>query len=122
MELYQSATTGKQHFIVYSLGDFIAYDIFKWGHLPMMLQLQISKGMLDGKSYTCVTDIRVKAAYMHATTKNGKIKSLELLDYLELKEHAADFFSNKKDLQKFNETSAFFEQFVLQPHQQHLLV
>jgi poly-gamma-glutamate synthesis protein (capsule biosynthesis protein) len=122
MELYQSVTTGKQHFIVYSLGDFIAYDIFKWGHLPMMLQLQISKGMLDGKSYTCVTDIRVKAAYMHATTKNGKIKSLELLDYLELKEHAADFFSNKKDLQKFNETSAFFEQFVLQPHQQHLLV
>jgi hypothetical protein len=122
MELYNSATTGRQHFIVYSLGDFIAYDIFKWGHLPMILKLQISKGMLNGKPFTCITDIKIKAAYMHAVVKNGKIFSLELLDYLELKKNAATYFTNKKDLQKFEETSAFFEQFVLQPHQQHILV
>lgn len=122
MELYNSATTGRQHCIVYSLGDFIAYDIFKWGHLPMMLQLQISKGMLNGKSFTCITDIKIKAAYMHATVNNGKINSLELLDYLELKRNAATYFTNKKDLQKFEEINAFFEQFVLQPHQQHVLV
>lgn len=122
MEIYNAAATGKQHFIVYSLGDFIAYDIFKWGHLPMMLHLQISKGMLNGKPFTCVTDIKIKAAYMHATVKGGKIKTLELLDYLELKKNAATYFTNKKDLQKFNEISQFFEQFVLQPHQQHVLV
>ena len=122
MELYQSAATGKQHFIVYSLGDFIAYDIFKWGHLPMMLQLQISKGILNGKPFTCITNIKIKAAYMHAVVTKGKIQSLELLDYLGLKKNATTFFTNKKDLQKFNETSSFFEEFVLQPHQQHLLV
>jgi len=122
MEIYQSAITGKQHFIIYSLGDFIAYDIFKWGHLPMMLKLQISKGTLHGKPYTCITDIKIKAAYMHATAKYGKITSLQLLDYRSLKKNASKYFSNKKDLEKFEETSAFFEQFVLQPHQQHLLV
>ena len=88
----------------------------------MMLHLQISKGMLNGKPFTCVTDIKIKAAYMHATVKGGKIKTLELLDYLELKKNAATYFTNKKDLQKFNEISQFFEQFVLQPHQQHVLV
>ena len=122
MEIYSSAVTGKQHFIVYSLGDFIAYDIFKWGHLSMLLKLEISKGLLNGKPFTCISGIKIKPAYMHAVIKSGTIKSLELLDYVQVKKNPADFFLYKKDLQKFNEVSDFFERFVLQPHQQHVLV
>lgn len=122
MEIYHSAATGKQHFIAYSLNDLIAYDIFKWCHLPMMLKIEISKGLLNGKPYTCVTGLQVKAAYMHAEIKRGKITSLELLDYKMVKNNPSKYFTNKKDEQKFHDTSDFFERFVLLPHQQHLLV
>ena len=122
MELYVSPATGKQHFIVYSLGDFIAYDIFKWGHLSMLLKLEISKSSLNGKIFTCVTGIQIKPVYMHAVIKSGAVTSLELLDYLELKKNPSAFLNNKKDLQKFNEVTDFFERFVLQPQQQHVLV
>ncbi len=122
MEIYASPATGKQHFIVYSLGDFVAYDIFKWGHLSMLLKLEISKGLLNGQSFTCITSLQIKPVYLHAKIKSGKITSLELLDYLELKKKPSAFLSNKKDLKKFNEVSDFFERFVLQPHQQHVLI
>ncbi len=122
MEIYQSAVSGKQHFIAYSLNDLIAYDIFKWCHLPMMLKIELSKGMLNGKEITCITNLTVKAAYMHAAIKNGKITSLELLDYKKVKNDPSSYFTNKKDLQKFEETSDFFERFVLLPHQHHILI
>jgi poly-gamma-glutamate capsule biosynthesis protein CapA/YwtB (metallophosphatase superfamily) len=122
MEIYHSAVTGKQHFIAYSLNDLIAYDIFKWCHLPMMLKIEISKGMLNEKPFTCVTALQVKAAYMHAAIKNGKVTSLELLDYKQVKTEPSKYFTNKNDRQKFEETSDFFERFVLLPQQQHVLV
>jgi hypothetical protein len=122
MEIYSSAATGKQHFIVYSLGDFIAYDIFKWGHLSMLLKLEISKGILNGQSYTCITGIKIKPVYMHAVIKNGTITSLVLLDYVQVKKSPSDFLPGKKDLQKFNEVSDFFERFILQSQQQHVML
>ncbi len=122
MEIYASPDTGKQHFIVYSLGDFIAYDIFKWGHLSMLLKLEISKGILNGQPFSCITGIKIKPVYMHAHIKRGKIISLELLHYSALKNNPLAFLTSKKDLQEFNEVSDFFERFVLQPHQQYLLI
>ena len=121
MEIYTSPATGKQHFIAYSLGDFIAYDIFKWGHLSMLLKLEISKGLLNGQSFTCITSIQIKPVYMHAIIKSGTITSLELLDYSALKKNPSAFLSSKKELQKFNDVSDFFERFILQPQQQHVL-
>jgi len=122
MEIYTSPVTRKQHFIVYSLGDFVAYDIFKWGHLSMLLQLQISKGVLNGNPFTCVTGVKIKPVYLHAVINGGEITSLELLDYGEIKKNPENFISSKKDVQKFEEVSDFFERFVLQKHQQHILV
>jgi len=122
MEIYHSAVSGKQHFIAYSLNDLIAYDIFKWCHLPMLLKIEISKGTLNGKPATCITGLQVKAAYMHAMIKKGTVTSLELLDYKQVRANPSIYFTNKKDLQKFEETSDFFERFVLLPHQQHVLV
>ena len=58
---------------------------------------------------------------MHAIISGGKITSLELLDYAALKKDPTLFLSTKKDLQKFNEVSYFFERFVLQPQQRHVL-
>ena len=122
LEFYNSTVTGRQHLIVYSLGDFIAYDIFKWGHLTMLLQLQISKGWLEGKEHTCLTGIKIKPAYMHAVAKAGKITSLKLLDYLLVKQNPESYFNDKMDSEKFKETCDFFERFVIMPHQQHVLI
>ncbi len=33
----------KRGFVIFSLGDFVAYDIFNWCHLPVYLKLEISQ-------------------------------------------------------------------------------
>ncbi len=121
MEFYQSGKTGKQHFIAYSLGDFIAYDIFKWCHLPLMLKLQLAKGTIDGKPHTLLQKLEVKAAYMLAETRDRRIVKLELIDYLKIKSDSSKYIQEAKELKKFEELQNFFESFVLLPHQQHVL-
>jgi poly-gamma-glutamate synthesis protein (capsule biosynthesis protein) len=122
IEFYTSATTGKQHVIIYSLGDFIAYDIFKWGHLTLLLHLEVSKGMRNGKQETRVTRIGLKPAYMHAQISNQAVQSLELLDYQQLKQSPQTLLHSKQALKEFAELTDYFEQFVLPSHQQHLLM
>lgn len=122
METYHSDKSGKDHFIAYSLGDFIAYDIFKWCHLPMMLKLHISKGMVNGQPHTCLSRLEVKPAYMHAETKRRRIVKLELIDYLKIRTDPNKYLHSEKELKKFRELQSFFETFVLLPHQQHVLV
>lgn len=53
----------KNGFAIYSLGDFVAYDIFTWCHLPILLKLQISKGMSAGKECTLLRDIMVMPVF-----------------------------------------------------------
>lgn len=122
MEFYQSCKSGKQHFIAYSLGDFIAYDIFKWCHLPLMLKLHLAKGTINGKPVTILQKLEVKAAYMFAETRERRIVKLQLVDYLTLRTDPIKYISGKKELEKFEELQSFFENFVLLPHQQHVLV
>lgn len=121
MEFYQSEKSGKQHFIAYSLGDFIAYDIFKWCHLPLMLKLQLAKGTIEGKTHTLLKKLEVKAAYMFAETRNRRIVKLQLIDYLKIKSDPSKYIQGAKELKKFEELQSFFESFVLLPHQQHVL-
>jgi hypothetical protein len=122
VELYHSPCTGKQHVILYSLGDFIAYDIFKWGHLTLLAHFKISKGVRQGKPETRVTALKLKPAYMHATIKHGKVQKLQLLDYNKIKQAPSDYFTKQLDLLKWMEVSTFFETYILPEEQQHLLM
>jgi poly-gamma-glutamate synthesis protein (capsule biosynthesis protein) len=59
--------------ILYSLGDFIAYDIFKWCHLPLMLRLSFTRQ----ESGVTLTGFAPRFGFMHLS-RNG---SLRLLDF-----------------------------------------
>jgi poly-gamma-glutamate synthesis protein (capsule biosynthesis protein) len=64
--------------ILYSLGDFIAYDIFKWCHLPLMLRLNFTRQ----ESGVILTGFEPRFGFMHLS-KRG---SLHLLDFATAKD------------------------------------
>ncbi len=99
--------TLKQSVIIYSQGDFIAYDIFKWCHLPMMLKFTISKGV----SGTFVTGVQAKLAFMQAVIRLGKVISLKLRDYKSLASNSSDLDADS--LKEFKELHEFAGQFLL---------
>jgi hypothetical protein len=66
--------------VIYALGDFIAYDIFTWGHLPIYLKMTISKGIFEGKEKTILSHVAAKPVYVCGIYNNRKKRSLRLLD------------------------------------------
>ena len=42
----------KRGFVLFSFGDFVAYDIFNWGHLSVYLKLEISQISTENAVYT----------------------------------------------------------------------
>lgn len=120
-EIYESrhAETGaaQKHLIIYSLGDFIAYDIFKWGHLPLIVQLEITKGNVNGKLLTLVTGLKVKPFYMHRN-KNGQLR---LLDFLKINPKDPVFEQDAESRKELTELQEFFNQFIIGPAQKHVL-
>jgi poly-gamma-glutamate synthesis protein (capsule biosynthesis protein) len=118
MEIYASPVSGRRHFIAYSLGDFIAFDIFKWGRLCLMPKFTLVKGTLNGKSHTCLSGIQLKAGYMHAEVSGGNVRSLRLLDYVRVKNSPESYLNSSRDKKLFAEVSDFFERFVLTADQQ----
>src|SRR5690606_17101709 len=75
----------KKSLFVFSLGDFVAYDIFKWCKLPLLLHFSITKN----ESGTFISDIKAKLIYTFATLKNNEISSLQFLNFKELKNNPA---------------------------------
>jgi len=98
----QESSSHKDALIIYAHGDFIAYDIYKWCHLPLLAKISLCKGSLNGKPYTCITDVRFKLYYMYAEIKNGTVESLKLLDYEKIKENIPEYFdqSTKAELKE----------------------
>ena len=70
----------KQGFIIYSLADFIACDIFTWCHLPVYLKLNLKKGTWNGKEICLLTNVEAVPVYTCATYKSSKQRSLYLLN------------------------------------------
>jgi poly-gamma-glutamate synthesis protein (capsule biosynthesis protein) len=106
----------KQSILVYSMGDFVAYDIFKWCHLPLMLRFKISKGNLG----TFVTGMQAKLAYMQAEVKDGKVVSLKLRDYKQLIKNTSDL--DHDSAIEFQELSEFAGQFLVTNQVKRFLV
>lgn len=54
----------KRGFAIYSLADFVAYDIFAWCRLAPFLRLTIEKGTLNGHPHTLLTQVQLRPAYV----------------------------------------------------------
>ncbi|MFT4031216.1 MAG: CapA family protein [Siphonobacter sp.] len=57
----------KRGFAIYSLADFVAYDIFVWDRLIPLLKLTIEKGQQQGKVKTLLTNVQVLPVYNWGT-------------------------------------------------------
>ncbi|TAD82592.1 MAG: CapA family protein [Bacteroidetes bacterium] len=107
-----------QHLIVYSLGDFIAYDIFKWGHLPLLLKINLVQGLLDGKKHTQVVGLEAQPFFMWRQ-HNGQ---LMLRNFNKLRKAPIKSLGFTKAQQvELAELCDFFDRFVMTPAQQNTL-
>ncbi|MCY7351903.1 MAG: CapA family protein [Cytophagaceae bacterium] len=86
MERYAFAdpATGriKQGFAIYSLADFVAYDIFVWDRLVPLLRLTVQKGRLHNQPYTQLTNVQVLPVYNwgQRDAKNCQAGEIRFLD------------------------------------------
>lgn len=108
----------KQTTIVYSQGDFIAYDIHKWCKLPLLLKFELSK--IEGK--VVLTDLQAKLFYNYAEITNGKVKALQLLDYQKLIANPQVLEGDENAQKEFGELKYFAETFLLKGNLARFLV
>lgn len=106
----------KQCFSIYSMGDFIAYDIFKWCHLPVMLKFTIGKD----ENTTAITGLEIKLAYMQSGIKKSKVVSLKLRDFAALLNNESDLDDDSR--KEFDELKQFAEQYLLPDNYSKYLV
>jgi Bacterial capsule synthesis protein PGA_cap len=72
----------KQGFVIFSFGDFVAYDIFNWCHLSVYLKLEISKG-IDFKSKkikSILRGVEPVPVYACGVYKSAKERELRFLN------------------------------------------
>jgi len=108
----------KQSTIIYSQGDFVAYDIHKWCKLPLLLKFDIAR--INGE--VVISAIRAKLFYNYAQLKNGKVESLRLLDYTRLRENSNILATDQPAQREFEDLSYFAEEFLLKGNLGRFLV
>jgi hypothetical protein len=74
--------TGKKKtgFVTYCMGDFVAYDIFTWGHLPVWLKIEIAKSGGD----TFIHDVTINPLYTSGVYKSKNDRDLRFYDAIRL--------------------------------------
>lgn len=97
--------------VLFSLGDFVACDIFSWGHGSLMLKAEIEKGLIGRLSHTRVKKIELMPVYLRAEGQ-GKIESLEffpLYDFSKYREQVKNHAVRKEweSLIRFSDTYIF---------------
>ncbi|MFZ5552727.1 MAG: CapA family protein [Bacteroidota bacterium] len=107
--VYEMNGEQKETFIAYSLGDFVAYDIYKWCHLPLMLKLHIAKGEMNGKPETRIAKLEIHPVYAKAKIENGKVHELKFIPYPEVKSHPEKWLDDEYSKTEFAELEDFLE-------------
>lgn len=118
---YDTVRGKKNTFIIYSQGDFIAYDIFKWCHLPLLLKFTLTAGMSNGHRVVRLTHIDAKLYYMHAKVLAGKVNSLQLLDFERLLHDDQELRSDPAAYGEWRELQAFAQQYLLPGNLEHFM-
>lgn len=108
----------KQCTVVYSQGDFIAYDIHKWCRLPLLFRFEISKVNEE----VLLSAIQAKLFYNYAQIKNGQVEKLQLLDFQKLVNHQTDLKNDREAQKEFEELKAFAENYLLKGNLDKFLV
>ncbi len=108
----------KQSTIVYSQGDFIAYDIHKWCKLPLLLKFELSK--IEDK--VVLTDLQAKLFYNYAEITNGNVQALQLLDYQKLIANPQLLEGDINAQKEFEELKSFAETYILKGNLKRFLV
>jgi len=102
----------KESLIAYSLGDFVAYDIYKWCHLPLMLKIHLAKGEKDGNIKTIISGLEINPVYTKAKIKNGKVDQLKFLHYNKVKNDNKKWLDDAYSKKEFGELEEFYERFI----------
>ena len=108
----------KQSTIVYSQGDFVAYDIHKWCKLPLLLKFELSK--IEGK--VVLTDLKAKLFYNYAEITNGNVQALQLLDYQKLIANPQVLGGDINAQKEFEELKSFAETYLLKGNLEKFLI
>jgi poly-gamma-glutamate synthesis protein (capsule biosynthesis protein) len=108
----------KKGFAIYSLADFVAYDIFVLDRLVPLLKMEISKGKQAGKNKTMLTKVECMPAYNWSNPLNHELRFFNLFQ-LQAKGYPA-WFSNecKKESQFLFE---YANQYLIHSNRSHLL-
>lgn len=118
---YDTPNGKKNAFIIYSQGDFIAYDIFKWCHLPLLLKFTLTAGMSAGKREVRITNIDARLFYLYAQVIAGKVTSLQLKDFLRLMNDDAELRNDMEAYREWQELKQFAAQYLLSGNLEHLI-
>jgi poly-gamma-glutamate synthesis protein (capsule biosynthesis protein) len=73
----------KKGFAIYSLADFVAYDIFVMDRLVPLLKIQISKGLQNGVTKTLISNIECMPAYHWSNPENHELRLFDLFQLVE---------------------------------------
>ena len=108
----------KAGFVNFACGDFIAYDIFNWGHLTQYLKLHITKGIKNDKtSITFLENVEFKPVYICGNYKNKNNRDLRLLDAVKLDENIQNKnipeFLTPYHLKEFKALKTFYETYFM---------
>jgi poly-gamma-glutamate synthesis protein (capsule biosynthesis protein) len=106
---YPDPFTGeeKQSLVVYSMGDFVAYDIFKWCHLPITYRFHITKK--DAKTF--ISKVEPQVYFAEANFRSGKVDRLQFRNYSRLQQQRN--FIDAASEKEFVELEQFAKQFLL---------
>ena len=119
IEKYVSEISGRSHWIVYSLGDFVAYDIFKWSHLSAFLRLELVKGsyrdpLNPGQRCqdTRITQLSLQPVYLESKRQGPKVASLQFKKVFRTGDGLSLKTGDTRAKQEFEEQKGFWERYV----------
>jgi Bacterial capsule synthesis protein PGA_cap len=110
----------KQGFVLFSFGDFIAYDIFTWGHLSVYLKLKIGQCVIakneaneEGIKTTFLQEVIPVPVYACGVYKNKNNRDLRLLDAYKtlnlIKNGEKPDFMTDENVEELKYLMAFYE-------------
>ncbi|WFR59100.1 CapA family protein [Anaerocolumna sp. AGMB13025] len=75
----------KQGLIVYALGDLIScHDHIPNSRLNNLIRLKISKGKIEGKQLTIISELRIRPMYIYSKMEGGNCMDFRLLNFNKL--------------------------------------
>lgn len=77
--------TEKYGFSIYSLADFVAYDIFVWDRFIPLLKIEIVKGLVDNQSITYLKEVKVKCVFNWGKPDGTEIRFVDIKKWEHLK-------------------------------------